>query len=173
MCCSCVHWMDGWVTGLAATTDDGGEQWPDVDVGFMLARTLHTASCSMYVDRGKGQVAQRSAVVAVALWRLFVVGVPEAVWERFVLHRVVVVVRWRTWLCSRWRRENVGLLRGDCALWNRGYDSVCAPPCGVHWMDGWVTGSAATADERRRTMAGCGRGVHACVDAAHGTSGCT
>ena len=48
-------------------------------------------------------MAQRSAVVAVALWRLFVVGVPEAVWERFVLHRVVVVVRWRTWLCSRWR----------------------------------------------------------------------
>ena len=69
----CVHWMDGWVTGLAATADDGGEQWPDVDVGFMLARTLHTASCRMYVDRGKGQVAQWSAVVAVALWR-FVCG---------------------------------------------------------------------------------------------------
>ena len=52
-----VHWMDGWVTGLAATADDGGEQLPDVDVGFMLARTLHTASCRMYVDRGKGHVA--------------------------------------------------------------------------------------------------------------------
>ena len=69
-----VHWMDGWVTGLAATADDGGEQWPDVDVGFMLARTLHTASCSPYVDRAKGaggpaeRSGGRSAVAVVCGW---------------------------------------------------------------------------------------------------------
>ena len=127
---------------MAATCDGGGQQWPDVDVGFMLARTLHTASCSAYVDRGKGQVAQRSAVVAVALWRLFVVGVPEAVWERFVLHRVVVVVRWRTWVCSRWRVRTWGC----CKLTTRcGMEGMilcvlllvaCTVVLCVHWMDG-------------------------------------
>ena len=120
-----------------------------------------------YVDRGKGQVAQWSAVVAVALWRLLWLGWHSRPRLCVSIHAAWVVVCGAPG-CVAVEGENVGLLRCDCALWNRGHDSVCAPPCGVHWMDGWVTGLAATADERRRTMAGCGRGVHACADAAHG-----
>ena len=54
--------------------------------------------------------------------------------------------------------ENVGLLRCDCALWNQGHASVCAPPCAMHRgvvraLDGrWVTGRRRRC-RRRQTMA--------------------
>ena len=87
-------------------------------------------------------MAQWSAVVAVALWRLFVVGVPEAVWERFVLHRVVVVVRWRTWVCSRWRVRTWGCCGVTARCGTEGMILcvlllvACTVVLCVHWMAG-------------------------------------